>query len=361
MKWGIAALLVLGLVALPVQGQTADSARVTVCAPPFPVASSASTGAGYINFCVYYPESVQPGEAFGVTGILTAPTTALPVFTAAASAFGPNGGGCTETTPTALVPTSNGVVGTQWTATSGFTMSAGSERCDFIAAASLTVGVTPLQIYTTTLTVNVRTENVRVDNFNFLCDAPAIAPNAYSTTGTTCNDSGLQAVADAITTLNRLRVQVCGSMGDVEAGDCPAWDQVANLTVGNQTNNVVVPDEYTVHNCGPKDNASPCTRVEGAVIFPVDGDNQPTGSFWVPVVLWFFALIYFLSRAKVFAGIACSVGIFVSIFLTGFGTWTQYAALLALAFAIWLEAIGRDKLYIKIFPKRGPPEPKLPT
>lgn len=282
MKWAIiAALLVLSVLPV-VQGQTADSARVTVCAPPYPVVSSASTGAGFINFCVYYPESVQPGESFGVTGILTAPTTVLPVFTAANSAFGPNGGGCTETTPTALVPTSNGVVGTQWTVTSGFTMSAGSERCDFIAAASLTVAAVPMQIYTTTLTLNVRTENVRVDSFNFLCDAPAIVPNAYSTSATTCNDPNLaltgtltlsgipdtqqeiQAIADALTA--GLDVTICPQATPCYHVLSGAIDTNTTVEMGNQT--VSFPSNLTV-----------------AATFPGDVDS-PGFDFWALFIFW---------------------------------------------------------------------------
>lgn len=84
-------------------------------------------------------------------------------------------------------------------------------------------------------------------------------------------------------------------------------------------------------------------------------------------VAWFFGLIFFLSRAKVFAAISCTIGICVSLFLSGFGPWTHILAGLQLAFFIWLEAIARDRIYQRLFPQKPSsqepiaPAPKPPT
>lgn len=184
-----AVLLVSVLTVMPTgEAQTSDSARVSVCLPPMPVVASASNGAGFINFCVNYPPVVQPGSTVIITATLTAPTTVLPTFTSAANTFLLQTG-CTEGTPTTIVPAANGVIGTIWTVGSFITMT--SEQCDFVAVATLTIAAAPQEVYKINLPVNIQTENVRVDNFNYLCDAPAIAPNAYSTTATSCNDPNL--------------------------------------------------------------------------------------------------------------------------------------------------------------------------
>lgn len=65
-------------------------------------------------------------------------------------------------------------------------------------------------------------------------------------------------------------------------------------------------------------------------------------------VLWFVALTFFLYQTKVFAASACTLGILGTIFGA---SWphTQSLALLVLAAAIWLEAIGRDRIYARLF------------
>lgn len=187
MRLIITGFLLVGFLftAMPSEAATAQSSSPDVtCSPTYTVIATANIGAGDINYCVYVPQTIQPGMSFQVVGTLTAPPSVLPTFTTAAAAF--TSLGCTESGPTTIVPTTNGVVGTQWTATSLMTMT--SEQCIINSGASLTIGAVPLMIYNTILSVGVATENIRIDNFNYLCDAPGIAPNAYSTTGTVCND-----------------------------------------------------------------------------------------------------------------------------------------------------------------------------
>lgn len=184
----LAVALVLVALAPIGYASPAQSAQVAVCVPPYAIIATASIGAGEINFCVYYPSVVLPGSTFQIISVLTAPPSTTPAFTSAANAFLLNVG-CTEGTPQTVVPTTNGVVGTIWTAISTLTMT--SEQCDLVASISLNVGAVPSQIYATDLPLNIRTENVRQDNFNYLCDSPAIAPNAYSVTTTTCNRPNL--------------------------------------------------------------------------------------------------------------------------------------------------------------------------
>lgn len=182
-------LILLAISAVPTQAEPAQGAMSTVCAPPYDVVTTPSIGEGTINFCVYYPLLVLPGSSFYITSTLTAPPTVNPSITTSANAFLAQVG-CTETGPPAtIVPTTNGVVGTMWTAVSLHTMT--SEQCDVVATVSLTVGATPVQIYLINMPIAIQTENMRLDNFNYLCDAPAISPNAYSTTLTTCNDPNL--------------------------------------------------------------------------------------------------------------------------------------------------------------------------
>jgi hypothetical protein len=213
----IACLVAATILAIqPTEAQAiSDPGMLASCAPPYQTTGTASIGGGLINWCVYYPDTVMPGATFNVFSVLTGPTSTAPVFSAATDAFSASSG-CTEGTPSRLTPAVNGVVGIIVTYTSTFTMAAGSESCRGNAFISLTVGTVPQEIYTTAIPMAILTENVRVDNFDYLCDAPAIAPNSYSTTATTCNDpnialSGsltlagvpdtqeeLQAVADAI-------------------------------------------------------------------------------------------------------------------------------------------------------------------
>lgn len=209
LKTLIATLVFVSLLGQPGQAQSIqDAGMQATCAPPYPVASTANTGAGFINFCVYYPHTVMPGSAFNVMSVLTAPTTVAPAFTAAINAFSATIG-CTEGTPSNLVPTTNGITGTIITHITSFTMTANSEACLGSATASLTVAAIPLQIYIVGLPISILTENVRVDNFNYLCDAPGIAPTIYSTSGTTCNDPNINNNNNNNAISGSLTVSVC--------------------------------------------------------------------------------------------------------------------------------------------------------
>jgi len=113
-------------------------------------------------------------------------------------------------------------------------------------------------------------------------------------------------------------------------------------------------------------NGSPLYQDKTLSVLPMSLDIDITGTSFggmgidgfLFAVAWFFALVYFLTHAKAFAAIACSVGIFVSIFLGGFGQWTQLTAAFFLAIAIWIEAIGKDKLYRRLFKKQTTDSPK---
>jgi len=106
----------------------------------------------------------------------------------------------------------------------------------------------------------------------------------------------LDGMATAIQSLDRLRIQVCGSAGDVEAGDCEAWDQIAtfgsNDTVNN-TLNAVFPDK--LHLCGPPvpGNASACPPVAASAVAHVDfpGDANAPNLTWLALLCVFIVLI----------------------------------------------------------------------
>lgn len=319
MKWLIPCLIILAAtMAMPIgQAQTPDSARVGVCLPPYPIVASANTGAGYINFCVYYPESVQPGEQFSVSSVLTAPTTVAPVFIAAGSAFTANFG-CTEGTPVVGIPTTNGVVGTMWTAVTTFTLSAGSERCDFIASITMTVAVVPLQIYSSGIQSYVRTENVRVDNFNYLCDAPAIAPNAYSTTGTTCNDPNINLpdVSASITDFTDTLCRPVGNHGhcelDIHGGLDLAQDGNWVVDIADDTTNdgfLSVPPA-TISNISV--NGTFPSEIDVNAHFPGDTENLgidawTTAFFWIAAVLFFSYMGWLIALAFAIPGLLASM------------------------------------------------------
>lgn len=281
-----------------VNAQTSDSARVAVCLPPYPVVASTNTGAGFINFCVYYPENVQPAEQFSVSSVLTAPTTVAPVFIAAGSAFTANFG-CTEGTPTVGVPTTNGVVGTMWTAVTTFTMSAGSERCDFIASITMTVAAVPLQIYSSGIESNVHTENLRLDNFNYLCDAPAIAPNAYSTTATTCNDPNLSI---GQTTPWAMNVNITND----ETDDGLLTTPVGDFT-GNNTFNATFPSTLDVNAHFPGDTQN------------LGLDAWTTAWFWIAAVLFFSYMGWLVALSFAIPGLLASLIPSIKTTLDGLG------------------------------------------
>lgn len=202
MKWFLmVSLITLAFLAMPQEAKadSADSAEIAVCAPPYPIVATANNGAGYINFCVYYPPVVATSSStFQVTSIITAPTTVLPVFGTAASAFAQNSG-CTEGTATVNPPVTNGVVGTMNTFASVWTMT--GEQCDGNAGVSLTIAAAPINIYLAFLPVTVQTENRRMDLFDFGCGAPGIVPNSYSTTATNCGTPTVNTVLSGTLTL----------------------------------------------------------------------------------------------------------------------------------------------------------------
>ncbi|MHB1261344.1 MAG: hypothetical protein ACYC2H_06475 [Thermoplasmatota archaeon] len=113
-----------------------------------------------------------------------------------------------------------------------------------------------------------------------------------------------------------------------------------NGTVG--ADNVVVVDNNLADH---RDNSLELTMNNDFAGFGFDG--------FAFALFWLVGLVYFLRQAKSFCAAACTAGIFVSIFLGGFGGWTQAGALLILAFMVWLEAVSRDKLYQRILGQKG--------
>lgn len=250
LKWLAFVFLALTvLAAMPgAEAQTPNSSRVSVCKVPFPVVATASTGVGFVNFCVDYPESVQPGEVFGISATLTAPTTVLPVFTTAANAYVADAG-CTEGTPSVIVPTSNGVFGTQWTSVTSMTLTAGSMRCAFSAFATLTVAAAPLQFYNTVLLLNVRTENASIEL-----------------------SGELDVHQDPLSgELDIHQDQACGA---AEGTPCHLRHQnfTADVAIGNQT--VAFPDTLNIEFAGDVD--------------------APGIDFWLLFWFWVAAILFFL-------------------------------------------------------------------
>lgn len=299
----VMALLLVGaaLAVLPtVNAQTAETAMQSTCAPPYPLVASANNGAGYINFCVYYPHTVMPGASFNVFSVLTAPTTVLPVFQAAGAAFAASIG-CTEGTPVNVLPATNGVVGTMITHQSSFTMT--GEQCLGSASGSLTIAALPLNIYLTSIPISILTENVRLDTFNYLCDAPAIAPNAYSTTATTCNDPNLALSGE---------LDICPESTPcfIDIADDTTADgflSVPPATISNISVNGTFPSELTVH-----------------ADFPGDGDNLgldawTTAWFWIAAVLFFSYMGWLVALAFAIPGLLASMVPSIKTLLEGLG------------------------------------------
>jgi hypothetical protein len=299
----LAFLAILAIVMMPAAtAQTSDSARVSVCATPYPVTATASIGAGFINFCVHYPPIVMPGSTFNVVSTFTAPPSLVPVFNTATGAF-VNLVGCTEGTPNANPPTTNGVAGTMNAFTTTVTMT--SEQCDAAASIAFTIGAVPLNIYLNYLPITVLTENVRMDIFDFLCDAPGIVPNAYSTTATTCNDPN---VNNAVS-------------GNLDVSICPETEPCfieSNATFsGNFTDN--------------SNNTS-------------YGDFERTFVNWFPIwmaVVMMFIAIYRPEGIEPNALLTSGILFWVGAIICPFGHWTDIVAdvLRAICFMTGLWAI----------------------
>lgn len=314
------ALLLLGLLlaATPATAAPAQSTMVAVCAPTYTVVATASIGAGDINFCVYYtPITATSASTFQVISAFTAPPTVAPLITTAAAAFIQNSG-CTEGTATAGVPTTNGILGTVVNYASIWTMTA--EQCDGAAVMSLTIGVVPLQVYTMAIPITVQTENRRQDNYDYLCDAPAIAPNAHSTTGTTCNDPTLNLdITDDTTADGALTVDVA----DDTTND--GFLSVPPATISNVSVNGTFPSTIDV------DLADV-------------GDADGLGGIDVGVLIlaWLVALVWCLRQAKLFAALAAVIGI-ACVLIPG-PDWITWVGILFFTLALWLEAVARERL-----------------
>lgn len=254
--------------------------------------------------------------------ILTGPTTLIPIFPTAAAAFTVNTAStsqCTEGSPGVIVPTTNGVVGTMWTATTSFTMAAGAERCDFAAFATLTVGPS-LQVYSTVLTMNVQTENVRVDNFNFHCDAPGIAPGAYSTVTTTCNDPNLNMNTEVALTGE---LTICPETGPcfldiVDDTTDDGFLSVPPATISNISVNGTFPSELTVHADFPGDSDSLGFDAWAALLF------------WLAAVLFFSYLGWLVALAFAVPGFIASAVPSVASLLDGLGLTFEALIILCL-------------------------------
>lgn len=116
--------------------------------------------------------------------------------------------------------------------------------------------------------------------------------------------AALQSIATAIQSLNRLRMQVCGDVGDVEAGACSplnaalsgaltvhqdpictasshCFQDISGLTINQTMGNVsvVVPSETTTHLCGPVINTSACSPVASAATI-----SSVEAAHWLPII-----------------------------------------------------------------------------
>lgn len=241
-----------------------------------------------------------------------------------------------------------------------------------------------------------------MSNFNFLCAATGDDYDAYSNSATVCNTPTVNA---AIT--GTLTATLAGTIHSI-IDSWPTLNLAGGLTVSDDTNGWAIhqdpisgdlellitgwPD-LTVHQdpvsgsiqvcgqtgvCGPIELAPILAEISGRINTDVNGTlalsgvelalNQtlnnatfntqfpdsfevtnPTSDFWVPVFLWFVAVIVFLWVAKLLAAGASTVGM---VFALLGNTELQVLALVILGVALWLEASARERIYARWFRKR---------
>lgn len=157
---------------------------------------------------------------------------------------------------------------------------------------------------------------------------------AFTLSGIPDTQQEIQAIADALSA--GLDVTICPELapcyhvlsGEVGANlsgsvEVTGVDVALNQTLNNATFNTQFPDSFEVTN--------------------------PTSDFWVPVFLWFVAVIVFLWVAKLLAAGASTVGM---VFALLGNTELQVLSLVILGVALWLEASARERIYARWFRKR---------
>jgi len=364
-RWAILLSAAVIMMFLPqASAQTADGVQmVKVCETPFQIIAGAAIGAGYINFCLFYPSVVQPGATFFIKSTLTAPATVVPVFTTAANSF-QSFTGCTEGTPAVFTPTTNGVIGTMWSAIS--TLSMTGEQCDGVATALLTIGAIPIQVYSSNIPISIQTENVRVDNYDYLCDATGGVPNSFSTTATTCNTPTINAaVTGSLATTVSGTLTLSGTVNAVVSGTLDVLDRICAAAPTGTTCTIAGLNVHQDQACGAS-FATRCygevsgitvNQTVGSVTVPsnmtLNGGSIPIqvgnarGEFFLGVLLWLVAFFVCLRYSKLLSAAACTLGVVVSAMQLSLG-W-QAACIGVLGLTLWLEALGRDKIILAFF------------
>lgn len=166
----------------------------------------------------------------------------------------------------------------------------------------------------TTPTVNAALTGV-LDILDRLCGASA--------TGTSCTAATVNTVLSGA--LNVHQDQACGASF---ATRC--FGEVSGITVNQTVGSVTVPSNMTLN---------------GGTI-PIQVGNA-RGEFFLGVLLWLVAFFVCLRFSKLLSAAACSLGIIVSAFQLNLG-W-QAACIAILGVALWLEALGRDKIILAFF------------
>lgn len=362
----LAALILATLAAIPgavalQPSATAGQGQAGYCAPTMVVGNIGGliTG-GEINVCVSWQhEWTTTDTTHGVALAATATTPAGTLLTFTWSfPLSPNG--CTI--PASTTTTTNGPAGAM-SVRSMEVFRTSAPRCDFIIGLVIAGGLVPQNIAEYRLPINIVVPVIETfdrfcgtaTNYGGNCatgatvgvsqsgawsmNIPDVAAEIDQLRVDLCdNPSGhghcsldihggievespdiaaaLADVAAAIETLNRLRVQVCGYEGDVEAGACSiprvhVENFTANVGIGNQS--VSFPSNLTV-----------------AATFPGDVD-APGFDFWALFIFWVVLLGFLLYQGWYFAAAFAVPGLLDAMFPgqipETFATWFVFVML----------------------------------
>lgn len=127
-------------------------------------------------------------------------------------------------------------------------------------------------------------------------------------------------------------------------------DTMAAITVGNDLL-VAQPASFTFN--GTVENATLALLLDklGPQGEPVNIESS-TLDFWVPVLLWFAALLFFLKFGKLMAAGAATAGVGLAL-ATGGDLGFMALALVLLVLALWLEATVMEAIYQRWFSGRA--------
>jgi hypothetical protein len=195
----------------------------------------------------------------------------------------------------------------------------------------------------------------QVNNFNYLCDAPAVAPDAFNPASTTCNDPNLilsggltvtddadgwlitgipdtqqeiQAIADALAA--GLDVTICPETAPCYHVLSGAVDTNTTVVqnIDNQTLNAIIPDEFTQH-----------------IDFPVVNTE---GLDWGLILFWIIVLLFTTYQRWLLAAGFAVPGLFDAIFPDAIpGDFTQWLAFVLLGFVLEVAANRFSWAYYK--------------